>query len=133
MATVVVVVVTEPGTVGADMRHSVDTERWPTPPIEDLITVTGANEADPHVRESLGLYLLGALDGEERDAIERHLAGCPACCDEADELGTVADALALLPAPDVGQLIAESGLEEPGGTAPTEPGPMVPPEAQTRS
>jgi anti-sigma factor RsiW len=39
------------------------------------------------VREALGLYLLGALKGDERDRVERHLARCADCCIEADALG----------------------------------------------
>ncbi|WP_377269312.1 zf-HC2 domain-containing protein [Peterkaempfera sp. SMS 1(5)a] len=35
---------------------------------------------------SLGAYLLGALDGGERTALERHLAGCPRCREELVQL-----------------------------------------------
>jgi Putative zinc-finger len=39
--------------------------------------VTGA-----HVLEDLGGYVLGALEPEEREAVERHLAECPQCAAE---------------------------------------------------
>ncbi|MCD0483014.1 zf-HC2 domain-containing protein [Streptacidiphilus sp. ASG 303] len=35
---------------------------------------------------SLGAYMLGALDGRERAALERHLDGCPRCRDELVQL-----------------------------------------------
>lgn len=42
-----------------------------------------------------GAYVLGALTPEERDAFERHLAGCAACRAEVAELLPVIDALPL--------------------------------------
>jgi hypothetical protein len=59
------------------------------------------------MRDSLGLYLLGALHEDERTAVERHLAVCQRCCVEADEFGVAADALALLSRRDVYELMAE--------------------------
>jgi hypothetical protein len=35
-----------------------------------------------HPRDDLGAYILGALDPAERDAVEAHLAECPACAAE---------------------------------------------------
>jgi anti-sigma factor RsiW len=55
-----------------------------------------------HVREELGGYLLGGLDAEERDAVDAHLASCPACAAELERL-------ALLP----GLLASAEGLEIP--------------------
>jgi hypothetical protein len=88
---------------------------------EDLRPVPGANDGDPHLRGSLALYLLGALAGEERETVERHLAGCVPCCTEASELGAVVDALALLPKDDVGELLSGSGTGGSDGSEPARP------------
>lgn len=47
------------------------------------------------VREALPLLALDVLDVDERDALEDHLATCPACAEEAAAYGEVAAALAL--------------------------------------
>jgi anti-sigma factor RsiW len=91
-------------------------------PTEDLSPVSGANEADPHLRDSLGLYLLGALAGDEREAVERHLACCVPCCAEASELGAVVDALALLSKDDVQELLVESATARSDGPEPDQRG-----------
>ena len=39
-----------------------------------------------HVREELGGYTLGALEPEEREAVEEHLARCPDCAAEQARL-----------------------------------------------
>ena len=44
-------------------------------------------------REELGAYLLGALTDLERQAFERHLAGCAECRDELERLRPAAEAL----------------------------------------
>lgn len=69
---------------------------------------------DGHVREALGLYLLGALRGDERDHVEGHLAGCAACCLEADRLGAAVETLAMADPRDARALIAEFMVPDPG-------------------
>jgi anti-sigma factor RsiW len=44
-------------------------------------------------REEIGAYLLGALTDLERQAFERHVAGCGECRDELERLRPAADAL----------------------------------------
>jgi anti-sigma-K factor RskA len=44
-------------------------------------------------RDDIGAYLLGALTDVEREAFERHLAGCPDCRDEVERLRPAAAAL----------------------------------------
>jgi anti-sigma-K factor RskA len=44
-------------------------------------------------RDDVGAYLLGALTDLERQAFERHLAGCPECRDEVERLRPAADSL----------------------------------------
>jgi anti-sigma factor RsiW len=77
--------------------------------------VAGPGADDPHVRDALGLYLLGALRDGERDRVERHLSQCADCCLEADALGAGVEPLAMFPAQQVRQLLAEFGApgEEP--------------------
>jgi hypothetical protein len=47
------------------------------------------------LRQSLGAYVLGALDPEESAAVRRHLEECPACAAERDELTSLPDLLSL--------------------------------------
>jgi anti-sigma-K factor RskA len=44
-------------------------------------------------RDDVGAYLLGALNDLERQAFERHLAGCSDCQEELERLRPAADAL----------------------------------------
>ena len=46
-----------------------------------------------HWHDATGAYVLGALDQVERAAFEEHLAGCPACREEVDQLLPAAQAL----------------------------------------
>ncbi len=41
------------------------------------------------IRESLGAYVIGALEPEEEPPIRAHLAHCPACRSERDDLADV--------------------------------------------
>jgi anti-sigma factor RsiW len=50
------------------------------------------NAHDRH-QEDIGAYLLGALEPAEQSAFEGHLAGCPECRAEVDQLRVAADAL----------------------------------------
>lgn len=45
-------------------------------------------------RLDLGAHVVGALDAEEREAMTRHLADCPACRAEYEDLLPVGDWLA---------------------------------------
>jgi len=62
-----------------------------------------------HVRLLLGLYVLGALHTDEYVAVNRHLARCPQCRTECDELGQVPAFLALLSVAEVDALVDEFG------------------------
>ena len=46
-----------------------------------------------HYQEDVGAFLLGALEPDEQAAFERHIAGCPECRAEIEELRVAADAL----------------------------------------
>src|SRR4051812_49888380 len=45
------------------------------------------------MHEDVGAYLLGALEEAEREAFERHLAGCAECRDEVERLRPAVEAL----------------------------------------
>jgi anti-sigma factor RsiW len=45
------------------------------------------------LKEDVGAYLLGALEPAEQAAFEQHLAGCPECRDEVEQLRMAVDAL----------------------------------------
>jgi hypothetical protein len=53
--------------------------------------VTGRDHRE--YRDEIGAYLLGALTDLERQAFERHVAGCAECRDELERLRPAADAL----------------------------------------
>lgn len=44
---------------------------------------------DPHVRTELGVYVLGALERDDRHAVEEHLEGCSSCRDELARLSAL--------------------------------------------
>lgn len=73
---------------------------------------------------SLGAYLLGALDGGERSALERHLAGCPRCRDELVQLAPLPGLLRRTPFEELSETAAaaEESLRV-GAAARTAPAP----------
>jgi anti-sigma-K factor RskA len=96
--------------------------------------------APEHARwsEDIGAYLLGALPADEREGFERHLATCPECRREVEELAVAADALPsaappVTPPPELKQRImavvdAEASLLAAAGSRADEPGPARPRE-----
>lgn len=52
-------------------------------------------------RLSLGAYALGTLEPHDQQSVEAHLASCPVCLSEVDELGSVVPALASLGSEDL--------------------------------
>jgi anti-sigma-K factor RskA len=89
--------------------------------------------APDHARwsEDIGAYLLGALPDGERADFERHLAACPECRREVEELAVAADALPsaappVTPPPELKQRImavvdAEASLLAAAGSRADEP------------
>jgi anti-sigma-K factor RskA len=83
--------------------------------------------------EDIGAYLLGALPADEREGFERHLATCPECRREVEELAVAADALPsaappVTPPPELKQRImavvdAEASLLAAAGSRADEPEP----------
>jgi anti-sigma-K factor RskA len=96
--------------------------------------------APEHARwsEDIGAYLLGALPADEREGFERHLATCPECRREVEELGLAADALPsaappVTPPAELKQRImavvdAEASLLAAAGSRADEPEPARPRE-----
>ena len=64
--------------------------------------------APAHPQDELALYALDALEGDERDAVEAHLASCPSCLALVDEHRATLGALTAdeAPPPAVWQRIA---------------------------
>ncbi|MBC6447628.1 anti-sigma factor family protein [Actinokineospora xionganensis] len=62
------------------------------------------NDAHRSLRELLGAYALDQLDDHERIAVDAHLAGCPDCRAELDEIAPVAQSLRLVDLDRLGQL-----------------------------
>jgi anti-sigma-K factor RskA len=78
------------------------------------------------VNDALAAYALGALDSDEREMAERHLATCVRCRDDLAPLAHVADSLARVPAP----VAPPPGLRSRLLTetqAPVQPSPAAPP------
>ena len=69
------------------------------------------------MRQSLGVYVVGALDPAERMLVDLHLAGCRACREELAGLAGLPALLGRVPARDAERVILESAelrdLEEP--------------------
>lgn len=62
-----------------------------------------ARESTMHITDLIPAYVLGALEPEEVDAVERHLAeGCTRCAADLNQASHVKDALLVAPALDAG-------------------------------
>ena len=81
-----------------------------------------------HLHPALGMYLLGGVHGEDRAAIEDHLARCAGCLREADVLGSAVEALAALDAEDAAEFLA--GREVVPEAPPRAGSPIRPPPAR---
>ncbi len=72
-----------------------------------------------HDTELLGAYVLGVLDGEEWESVQRHLDGCPHCRQEVGDLREMEAALGEIPPeaflegpPADGDLLLQRTLEQ---------------------
>ena len=76
-----------------------------------------SNPACHNMRQSLGVYVVGALDPAERMLVDLHLAGCRECREELAGLAGLPGLLGRVPARDAERVILESAelrdLEEP--------------------
>jgi anti-sigma factor ChrR (cupin superfamily) len=73
---------------------------------------------ESYVHELASLYALGALDGSERDAFEKHLAdGCPSCEAEVasfrEVAGDMAEVCLTVPPPDLRQRVLKAVRRSP--------------------
>ena len=62
----------------------------------------GSEMPRSEIDDLLGAYALDAVDADERELVERHLAGDPAARAEVDEMRETAAVLASLPVADEG-------------------------------
>ena len=79
------------------------------------MTFSGTHEECEPVRLSLGAYVLGALDAGESFDVRQHLAVCPGCRLEHDELAVVPAFLALVSSAEAEAVCAASA---PAAAAP---------------
>ena len=91
------------------------------------------------INDLLGAYALDAVDRDERELVERHLAADPAARAEVDEMRETAAVLASLPVDDEGapaglwnRIAGAIGASDESPAAP-EPGVVVPLTRRTRS
>lgn len=57
-----------------------------------------------HVRQSLGVYVVGAIDPAERSVVDKHLAGCPDCREELAGLAGLPALLGRVPFQEAEQI-----------------------------
>jgi anti-sigma factor RsiW len=57
-----------------------------------------------HVRQSLGVYVVGAIDPAERTMVDLHLAGCPECREELAGLAGLPALLGRVPVEEAAQI-----------------------------
>ena len=63
------------------------------------------------VEETLDAWIDGTLSKSAADAVEDHLAECPACREKARELRLLCDALEALPGASGGEALAQATLD----------------------
>src|SRR5262249_31280084 len=81
------------------------------------------------VHELTAAYVLDALEPEEREAFEEHLASCPSCQEEVADLSLAATELAwaaepAAPSPELRDRILEAARAERPNVVPLRPRPM---------
>jgi len=59
------------------------------------------------IRQELGVYVLGAIEPEQRAVVGRHLAACPRCRAELAELAELPGLLRRVPADDLIQMLLD--------------------------
>ncbi len=65
-------------------------------------------DVDGHVRDSLGLYAMGALSESQASEVEAHLSQCELCQNDGSELQEIAVAFALISAEEAEDIVASS-------------------------
>jgi len=71
-------------------------------------------------RQSLGVYVLGAIDPSERSQVDRHITGCRECRDELAGLAGLPALLSRISAEEVDRISGEDAEPDPAGAAPPE-------------
>ena len=64
------------------------------------------------VRHLLGVYVVGAIEPNERSVVDEHLASCQSCRDELAALAGLPAMLSRVPAADIDRLESADGLPE---------------------
>ena len=71
-----------------------------------------------HVRQSLGVYVVGAIDPAERSMVDKHLAGCPDCREELAGLAGLPALLGRVPFDEAAQIAGFPPERTGPGTSP---------------
>ncbi len=69
-------------------------------------------------RQSLGVYVLGAIDPAERALVDAHVSGCAECRDELADLAGLPTLLARVGADEVGRISGEDAGPPPAEESP---------------
>ena len=69
------------------------------------------------IRQTLGVYVLGAIDAADHVLVERHLASCPPCTEELAGLAGLPALLEKVPPSEA----AELAMQSPGDSRPPDP------------
>ena len=67
-----------------------------------------------HVRQSLGVYVVGAIDPADRAMVDQHLAGCPECREELAGLAGLPALLGRVPFDEAAQIANFAERTNPG-------------------
>jgi predicted anti-sigma-YlaC factor YlaD len=77
------------------------------------MTSTGREDCR-EIRQSLGVYVVGAIDPAERAQVDAHLADCPDCREELAGLAGLPALLHRVPVAEARLLAADGGTQLPG-------------------
>jgi len=80
-----------------------------------------------HIRQSLGVYVVGAIDPAERTTVDRHLAGCTDCREELAALAGLPALLGRVPIEEAAQIAGFPAERTDPGARPQ----AVPPDSES--
>jgi anti-sigma factor RsiW len=88
--------------------------RKPSQPRQEMDATADVTDADGHVRLSLGLYVLGALDDARCEAVEQHLVSCRDCRAQHEYIADMPRYLDSLKPQELAELLGGNSSDETG-------------------